>query len=179
MISSPDEVKILDFGLAKLGEEQAATASALEEQDTATELTREGKLLGTPSYMSPEQARGQEVDARTDVFAFGVVLYEMMTGERPFVGETTPDVLTAVTRDTPKRHWEPTPRSSGPTLTPHPRSPRTKRATPWLRCRGSLRSARPSSGIRSRTRTPDAPTSSRGGRRRRSVRAHREVDGHF
>jgi Protein tyrosine and serine/threonine kinase len=53
--------------------------------------------------MSPEQARGQEVDARTDVFAFGVVLFEMLTGERPFVGETTQDVLTAVMRDTPKR----------------------------------------------------------------------------
>jgi eukaryotic-like serine/threonine-protein kinase len=103
MISRHDEVKILDFGLAKLREEQAATASALEEQDTATELTREGKLLGTPGYMSPEQARGQEVDARTDVFAFGVVLYEMVTGERPFVGETAQDVLIAVARDTPKR----------------------------------------------------------------------------
>jgi eukaryotic-like serine/threonine-protein kinase len=109
MITSHDEVKILDFGLAKLREEQAATASALEEQDTATQLTREGKLLGTPGYMSPEQARGQEVDARTDVFAFGVVLYEMVTAERPFVGETTQDVLTAVMRDTPKRASEKNP----------------------------------------------------------------------
>jgi serine/threonine protein kinase/tetratricopeptide (TPR) repeat protein len=103
MITRHGEVKILDFGLAKAHEEQPPTASALEKADTETNLTREGKLLGTPGYMSPEQARGQEVDARTDVFAFGVVLYEMVTGERPFVGETTQDVLTAVMRDTPTR----------------------------------------------------------------------------
>jgi serine/threonine-protein kinase len=56
--------------------------------------------------MSPEQARGKEVDARTDVFAFGVMLFEMVTGERPFAGETTHDVLAAVTRDAPRRPSE-------------------------------------------------------------------------
>jgi eukaryotic-like serine/threonine-protein kinase len=101
IIGENEHVKLLDFGLAKLGVD-AATPSALEAAETETNLTREGKLLGTPGYMSPEQARGQEVDARTDVFAFGVVLYEMLTGQRPFVGETTQDVLTAVMRDTPK-----------------------------------------------------------------------------
>jgi eukaryotic-like serine/threonine-protein kinase len=109
MLTRHDEVKILDFGLAKAREERVPTASALENADTETNLTREGKLLGTPGYMSPEQARGQEVDARTDVFAFGVVLYEMLTGERPFVGGTTQDVLTAVMRDAPKRASEKNP----------------------------------------------------------------------
>jgi serine/threonine protein kinase len=106
IVGENDHVKLLDFGLAKLREVEVATPSALEEAETETNLTREGKLLGTPGYMSPEQARGQEVDARTDVFAFGVVLYEMVTGERPFTGETTQDVLTAVMRDTPKRASE-------------------------------------------------------------------------
>jgi serine/threonine protein kinase/tetratricopeptide (TPR) repeat protein len=102
MVGENDHVKLLDFGLAKLREDEAATPSALGAQDTIAELTRQGRLIGTPAYMSPEQARGTEVDARTDVFAFGVVLYEMVTGVRPFDGETTQDVLTAVTRDMPK-----------------------------------------------------------------------------
>jgi tetratricopeptide (TPR) repeat protein/predicted Ser/Thr protein kinase len=106
MITRHDEVKILDFGLAKLREEQVPSPSALEQQETATQLTREGRLLGTPGYMSPEQARGADVDARTDVFAFGVVLYEMVTSERPFVGDTTHDVLVAVARDPPRRASE-------------------------------------------------------------------------
>jgi eukaryotic-like serine/threonine-protein kinase len=109
IVGENDHVKLLDFGLAKLREVEAATPSALEAAETETNLTREGKMRGTPGYMSPEQARGQEVDARTDVFAFGVVLYEMLTGERPFVGETTQDVLTAVMRDTPQRASEKSP----------------------------------------------------------------------
>src|SRR3984957_8852782 len=103
MITRHDEVKILDFGLAKLREETAANLSELEQRETATEATRQGKVLGTPAYMSPEQARGKDVDCRTDVFALGVVLFERVTGERPFDGETTQDVLTAVMRDTPRR----------------------------------------------------------------------------
>jgi serine/threonine protein kinase len=106
MISGHGEVKILDFGLAKLSDDAGASPSALEHDETSTHLTRAGSLLGTPAYMSPEQARGLDVDARTDVFSFGVVLYEMMTGERPFTGETTQDVLTAVMRDTPRRASE-------------------------------------------------------------------------
>src|SRR5438552_1981359 len=78
------EVKVLDFGLAKLLEtSEPSSRSALEIDDTATG-TLEGRVLGTPAYMSPEQAMGMNLDARSDVFTFGTLLYEMLTGLRPF-----------------------------------------------------------------------------------------------
>jgi len=110
MITRHGEVKILDFGLAKLREPAATSDSAVADAQTASNLTGEGRLLGTPAYMSPEQARGLAVDARTDVFSFGVVLYEMVSGCRPFVGQTTQDVLAAIMRDSPVRASEHNPR---------------------------------------------------------------------
>src|SRR5437870_3482497 len=89
-------VKVLDFGLAKIAE-QAAAAGSPEESPTVTiGATRAGQILGTAAYMSPEQARGKTVDKRADIWAFGVVLYEMLTGRRLFRGETVPDILVAV-----------------------------------------------------------------------------------
>ncbi|HTR97877.1 MAG TPA: protein kinase [Candidatus Acidoferrales bacterium] len=82
MLARDGAVKILDFGLAKLHEPDS-TDSALERQETQT---LEGRVMGTPGYMSPEQAAGRPVDARTDVYAFGVVLHEMLTGGLPGVG---------------------------------------------------------------------------------------------
>jgi eukaryotic-like serine/threonine-protein kinase len=101
MITRHGEVKILDFGLAKVREGGVQTPSALGHAVTEAK-TRDGRILGTPAYMSPEQARGTETDARTDVFALGVMFYEMLTGARPFVGQTTQDVVTAILRDVPR-----------------------------------------------------------------------------
>jgi serine/threonine-protein kinase len=110
MITPDDEVKILDFGLAKMREPPFTTPDALMRADTEPALTGEGRVLGTPDYMSPEQARATEVDASTDVFAFGVVLFEMLTGTRPFARATTQDVLAAIERDAPPSISELNPR---------------------------------------------------------------------
>jgi serine/threonine protein kinase len=94
------EVKVLDFGLAKFGGASAAADS--EATSTfAMPLTQTGAILGTAAYMSPEQSSGKAVDARSDIWAFGVVLYEMVTGRRPFRGETFVETLASVVRDTP------------------------------------------------------------------------------
>jgi serine/threonine-protein kinase len=93
-------VKVLDFGLAKLAErEQPVTDSNLP---TRAEIkTVEGIVMGTPQYMSPEQARGQSTDERTDIFSFGVVLYEMVAARPPFTGASTSDVIAAILKEEP------------------------------------------------------------------------------
>jgi eukaryotic-like serine/threonine-protein kinase len=102
---TPDGVvKVLDFGLAKVLEDEAAPASAGGLADSPTVTlghTRAGVILGTVAYMSPEQAVGRTVDRRSDIFSFGAVLYEMLTGKRAFAGATTPDVLEAVVKNDP------------------------------------------------------------------------------
>ena len=93
------KVKVLDFGLAKaFGEGPEGDSGTTTSSDTvpAQVTTREGVVLGTAAYMPPEQARGQPVDKRADIWAFGVVLYEMLAGVRPFAGATTVDLLAAV-----------------------------------------------------------------------------------
>jgi serine/threonine protein kinase/Flp pilus assembly protein TadD len=92
-------VKILDFGLARLEKASHAPAGV---SATVTFETQHGALLGTISYMSPEQVRGHPADARSDVFAFGCLLYEMVTGKRPFEGDTTADVMAAVLHNSPE-----------------------------------------------------------------------------
>jgi len=104
VIISPDQhAKVLDFGLAKIVDGSAAAASTegSPSQTISAEMTREGRVLGTAAYMSPEQARGLSVDSRSDIFSFGIVLYEMFTGRTPFRGATVTDTLTAILRDTP------------------------------------------------------------------------------
>jgi eukaryotic-like serine/threonine-protein kinase len=96
-------VKILDFGLAKALEPAFPASADATASPTITTpaMTRTGVLLGTAAYMSPEQARGQHVDRRADIWAFGCVLFEMLSGRRAFRGETVTDTLAAVMRDVP------------------------------------------------------------------------------
>src|SRR4029450_8501268 len=88
-------VKVLDFGIAKLTE-QEPTADDHRVETTALLQTRPGLVLGTACYMSPEQARGQKVDARSDIWSLGVVLYEIVAGSPPFRGETPSDCIAAI-----------------------------------------------------------------------------------
>jgi Tol biopolymer transport system component/predicted Ser/Thr protein kinase len=94
--------KLLDFGLAKLKQEATPANVPLSELPTANDpLTAEGSIVGTMQYMAPEQLEGKEVDARTDIFAFGVVVYEMATGKRAFEGKTQASVIGAILKDDP------------------------------------------------------------------------------
>ncbi|HEV3141364.1 MAG TPA: protein kinase, partial [Vicinamibacterales bacterium] len=102
MVGADNRVKILDFGLAKLHELPSATPPGATAFPTAEHITGEGRIVGTAAYMSPEQAEGKLVDHRTDIFSLGVMLYEMTTGERPFRGDTTISVISAIVKDTPR-----------------------------------------------------------------------------
>jgi serine/threonine protein kinase/dipeptidyl aminopeptidase/acylaminoacyl peptidase len=94
MLANDDMVKVLDFGLAKAYEANSSNpASSHSPTVVSMPATNAGMILGTAAYMSPEQARGKAVDKRTDIWAFGVVLYELLTGERPFRGVDTHDIL--------------------------------------------------------------------------------------
>ena len=99
MVGPRDVVKVLDFGLAKLRE---GNPDAAETVAPAQDITGEGRILGTVAYMSPEQAEGRTVDQRSDIFSLGVLFYEMAVGERPFKGDTSLSVLSAILRDTPR-----------------------------------------------------------------------------
>jgi len=107
------QAKVLDFGLAKLVSERHIAAGVSAAPTVATHLTSPGSAVGTIAYMSPEQARGEELDGRSDLFSFGVVLYEMATGKQAFAGTTSAVVFHAILEKTP-----PTVRSLNPSLPP-------------------------------------------------------------
>jgi serine/threonine protein kinase len=102
-------VKVLDFGLAKVFESEAQVTD-LSHSPTLVKGTQAGVILGTAAYMSPEQAKGKVVDRRADIWAFGCVLFEMLSGEQTFSGETLTDTLAAVVRAEPE--WETLPQST-------------------------------------------------------------------
>jgi serine/threonine protein kinase len=98
MVTGEGRAKILDFGLAKLSER---VDSSPEDATERRGLTKEGAVVGTAAYMSPEQAEGRKLDSRSDIFSFGAVLYELVTGRKPFPGESALAILTRILNDDP------------------------------------------------------------------------------
>ena len=98
MISNEGRVKILDFGLAKLSKDDSVEDASILQTKSKTDP---GVIMGTAPYMSPEQALGQSVDARSDIFSFGIILYQLITGRYPFQGTTITQILTGILRDEP------------------------------------------------------------------------------
>jgi serine/threonine protein kinase/tetratricopeptide (TPR) repeat protein len=103
MVNEDGHLKVLDFGLAKV---TGGMAAATDEEQATASVTQDGRIIGTVAYMSPEQAQGQPVDHRSDIFSLGVLLFEMATGRRPFEGENNLSVLSSILKDTPPAAYE-------------------------------------------------------------------------
>jgi serine/threonine protein kinase len=101
MITSDEKIKILDFGLAKAFAAESAVVAATQSPTITEAVTRAGTILGTAAYMSPEQAKGKAVDKRADIWAFGCILFECLTGKAPFKGETVTETLAKILEGTP------------------------------------------------------------------------------
>ena len=101
-ITDDERVKILDFGLAKLSEPGSAESSTGPEDATRKVLTNPGVVMGTVGYMSPEQVRGEKADQRSDIFSFGAILHEMITGRRAFRRDTVAETMTAILKEEPE-----------------------------------------------------------------------------
>jgi serine/threonine protein kinase/Tol biopolymer transport system component len=112
-VTSDGTARILDFGLAKMLADEGVSSQD-SRAPTLTKGSALGVILGTPSYMSPEQARGEEVDRRTDIWAFGCCLFEALTGKKAFPGETVTDVLASIARDEPP--WDELPGALSPAI---------------------------------------------------------------
>ena len=114
LVTDDGQAKVLDFGLAKAFDVDGMSSGDSMSPTLTTPATQAGVILGTAAYMSPEQAKGRAVDRRADVWSFGCVLYEMLSGKRAFFGENTSEVLAAVLRDEPD--WLALPASLPPSL---------------------------------------------------------------
>ena len=102
MVGEDGRVRILDFGLAKLHQAEGGAEVFIDNEADTEALTRAGTVLGTAPYMSPEQTKGLALDPRTDIFSLGVIFYEMLSGRRPFQGDTLAELVSAILRETPK-----------------------------------------------------------------------------
>jgi TolB-like protein/Tfp pilus assembly protein PilF len=98
MVSNDGRVKVLDFGLARVGGSEHGEQTLIE---TLAPITQQGAIVGTMPYMSPEQVEGRPIDARSDLFSLGVIFYELLSGQRPFKGASSPALMSAILRDTP------------------------------------------------------------------------------
>lgn len=98
MVSNDGRVKVLDFGLARVGGADAGEQTLIA---TQAPITHQGMIVGTMPYMSPEQVEGRPLDARSDLFSLGVIFYELLSGDRPFKGSSSPALMSAILRDTP------------------------------------------------------------------------------
>jgi eukaryotic-like serine/threonine-protein kinase len=99
MVTREGRVKVLDFGLARLA--QVGTDLQDTQSSTTAPLSASGEVMGTVPYMAPEQIRGETVDARSDLFSLGVLVYELATGRRPFTGQNSLEIGSAILRDSP------------------------------------------------------------------------------
>src|SRR5207342_3410438 len=100
-ITGEQRLKVLDFGLAKMFLGKAANTLSEQEDHTTRLHTQPGLILGTISYLSPEQAQGKPVDHRSDIFSLGIILHEMSAGRHPFPGESAAEIISSILRDAP------------------------------------------------------------------------------